>query len=251
MLMRKSGRVWLLAISLSLSLSLLTGCTGTFSLKKPQKPVQVVYRFDDHRWLELKGFNCEGELWFVDQKRGIRSQAMSQFYRIFTKPYINASERYIAVPGWSISAGVLVSKDYGRTWNRAPVNFKGEEDDGSDSPAYDNIKSLTVVNDQGFLLINQGHIYMSSLPFDDPRLEPGGPGIDYTITFRGREIAHHINAVRPGARSTWGLNYIDPRILHRLVDQYYTNFQNLPDKVPEVKNYRGWTKMQCDLNAGL
>ncbi|WP_345829054.1 hypothetical protein AAGR22_19050 [Erwinia sp. HDF1-3R] len=246
--MRKSGRVFLLAVSLCI----LTGCNGAFSLKQSlatkQKPVHVVYRFDDHRWLELKGFNCEGELWFVDKNRGIRSQIWSQFYRIFTKPYINASERYIAVPNWG-SAGFTVSKDYGKTWRNASI--KGQEEDGTDTPDYNDIISATVVNDQGFLLTNQGHIYMSSLPFDDPRLEPGGPGIDYTITFRGREIAHHINAVRPGARSTWGLNYIDPRILHRLVDQYYTNFQNLPDKVPEVKNYRGWTKMQCDLNAGL
>ncbi len=248
MVMRKSGRVWLLAISLSL----LTGCTGTSSLKKPQKPVQVVYRFDENRWLELKGFNCQGELWFVDKNRGIRSQIWLQFYRIFTKPYINASERYIAVPGWDMTGAMSVSRDYGQTWQTSRAY--GDEDDGSDSPVYNKIKSLTVVNDQGFLLTNQGHIYMSSLPFDDPRLEPGGPGIDYTITFRGRKIAHHINAGDPGIggnSSTWGLNYVDPRILHKLTWQYYTNFQNLPDKVPEVKNYRGWTKMQCDLSAGL
>ncbi|MFT4269989.1 MAG: hypothetical protein QM578_03195 [Pantoea sp.] len=233
-----------------LVLFILSGCQN-HSLKPRQKPVQVVYRFDDHRWLELKGFHCEGALWFVDVKRGIRSEVSSQFYRIFTKPYINASERYIAVPGWD-SAGMRISKDYGRSWRS--VSPKGEEDDGSDSPTYDNIQSLTVVNDQGFLLTKQGRIYMSSLPFDDPRLQPGGTGVDYVVEFRGRKIAHHIDAIRPAEgldTSLWGRDYIDPRILHRSVKQYYTNFQNLPDRIPEVKNYQGWTHMKCDLNAGL
>ncbi|MDO6406856.1 hypothetical protein Q3404_09720 [Pantoea phytobeneficialis] len=234
-----------------LAMFMISGCQHNF-LKPRQKPVQVVYRFDDHRWLELKGYNCEGELWFVDQKRGIRSQLWFQFYKIFTKQYINASERYIAVPSWDMTGVMSVSKDYGRTWQTSSI--KGEEDDGSDSPTYDNIQSLTVVNDQGFLLTKQGRIYMSSLPFDDPRLQPGGTGVDYVVEFRGRKIAHHIDAIRPAEgldTSLWGRDYIDPRILHRSVKQYYTNFQNLPDRVPEVKNYQGWTHMKCDLNAGL
>ena len=242
----QSGRLLLLMPSLSA----LWGCSSPLPLNQPlatkQKPVQVVYRFDDHRWLELKGFNCEGALWYVDQKRGIRSEVHDWGYRIFTKSYIHPSERYIAIPTWGMTGAMSISKDYGKTWITSDAY--GEEEDGSDKPEYKNIKSLTVVNDQGFLLTRQGHLYMSSLPFDDPRLEPGGPGIDYTITSRGKEIAHHINAVRPGARSTWGINYVDPRILHRLVDQYFANFQNLPDKVPEVKNYRGWTHMRCDLS---
>ncbi|WP_458306134.1 T6SS immunity protein Tli3 family protein, partial [Klebsiella michiganensis] len=39
-----------------------------------EPPMQVVYRFDDHRYLELKGWNCEGELWYTDTQRGIHSQ---------------------------------------------------------------------------------------------------------------------------------------------------------------------------------
>ncbi|MEP8839089.1 hypothetical protein ABKV41_23645, partial [Enterobacter roggenkampii] len=30
-----------------------------------EPPTQVVYRFDDHRYLELKGWDCEGELWYT------------------------------------------------------------------------------------------------------------------------------------------------------------------------------------------
>ncbi|HCR0832293.1 TPA: hypothetical protein OMT34_003690, partial [Klebsiella aerogenes] len=36
-----------------------------------QPPTQVIYRFDDHRYLELKGWGCEGELWYTDTLRGI------------------------------------------------------------------------------------------------------------------------------------------------------------------------------------
>jgi hypothetical protein len=41
-----------------------TGCLAT-----KEAPTQVVYRFDDHRYLELKGWNCEGELWYTDTQR--------------------------------------------------------------------------------------------------------------------------------------------------------------------------------------
>ena len=78
---------------------LLTGCDGAFDTVQPPLPVpvQVVYRFDDHRYLELKGWDCEGALTYVDTRRNIRSEVTSQFYRLFTKKYVHPSERYIAL----------------------------------------------------------------------------------------------------------------------------------------------------------
>ncbi|RTN13610.1 hypothetical protein EKN92_23245, partial [Enterobacter hormaechei] len=73
------------------SVVLATGCQA----KEP--PTQVVYRFDDHRFLELKGWDCEGELWFSDTKKGIHSQIASHFYRIFTKKFVHPSEHYLAI----------------------------------------------------------------------------------------------------------------------------------------------------------
>lgn len=67
------------------------------SVQAKKVPTQVVYRFDDHRYLELKGWNCEGELWYINTKLGIRSEVASQFYRIFTHKYVHPSERYIAI----------------------------------------------------------------------------------------------------------------------------------------------------------
>ncbi len=61
-------------------------CAGD-RMRAKEPPTQVVYRFDDHRYLELKGWDCEGELWYTDTQRGIHTEPVSQFYRIFTKIY--------------------------------------------------------------------------------------------------------------------------------------------------------------------
>ena len=66
-----------------------TGCQAK------QAPTQVVYRFDDHRFLELTGYDCEGALWYTDSQRGIHSQVAFQFYRIFTETYIHTSFRKV------------------------------------------------------------------------------------------------------------------------------------------------------------
>ncbi|MDQ6582707.1 T6SS immunity protein Tli3 family protein, partial [Enterobacter hormaechei] len=144
---------------------LATGCQA----KEP--PTQVVYRFDDHRFLELKGWGCEGELWYTDTLRGIHTRPVSQFYRIFTKKFVHPSERYIAIPTWDDS-GTMISKDYGKTWSPQFFSVGPNEPDGTNQPSYEDIISFTVVNDQGFLLTKH-RLYMSSKPFEDPRILPG------------------------------------------------------------------------------
>ncbi|WP_241107239.1 hypothetical protein [Enterobacter hormaechei] len=52
--------------------------------------------------------------------------------------------------------------------------------DGTNQPSYEDIISFTVVNDQGFLLTKH-RLYMSSKPFEDLRILPGGLGIAYTV----------------------------------------------------------------------
>ena len=223
-------------------LMLMAGCT-----QAQDAPTQVIYRFDDHRYLELKGWNCEGALYYVDPVRGIRSEVASQFYRAFADKYVHPSERYIAIPVWETDA-FLVSKNYGETWQVAPFNtgFHTVEPDGSNSPSRENMLSFTVVNDQGFLLTRQGNLYMSSKPFDDPRILPGGPGIDYVDEDGDK---HHL---RPGfAGPKWGLSYIPPKTIDLLTDQFLTNWKDLPARVPEVRNYKGWDHMQCNPDKGL
>ncbi len=216
-------------------------------------PTQVVYRFDDHRYLELVGYNCEGALWFTDKKLGIHTQIEEQFYKIFTQRYIHPSKRYIAITEFE-GSGFYISKDFGRTWDMARYSpGGGAVRYADDKPQREEIESFTVVNDQGFIQTKQGDIYMSSKPFDDPRLEPGGSGIDYTrTTSRGRVETHHI---RPGyGGGKWGKDYISWNSVQGTtpwtIFAYRTNFQGIPNKVPEVKNYTGWDKMRCNPDLG-
>ncbi len=218
-------------------------------------PTQVVYRFDDHRYLELTGFNCQGGLRYIDTKLSIQSQIydISDGYRVFTKKFVHPSERYIAITSYE-GGGFVISKDYGRTWDGARYSpGSGAVKYGASYPIRKEIESFTVVNDQGFIQTKQGDIYMSSKPFDDPRLEPGGSGIDYTrTTSRGKVVTNHM---RPGyGGGKWGKEYASWNSFagpdHWTTDAYRTNFQGIPNKVPEVKNYTGWDKMRCDPHLG-
>ena len=49
----------------------LIGAVSLFSITACTKkiPSQVIYRYDDNRYLELKGYYCEGALWYHDGKK--------------------------------------------------------------------------------------------------------------------------------------------------------------------------------------
>ncbi|MBT1890565.1 hypothetical protein KK001_19740 [Enterobacter roggenkampii] len=213
-----------------------SGCQA----KEP--PTQVVYRFDDHRYLELKGWDCEGELWYTDTQRKIHSQPYFQFYRVFTQKFIHSSERYIVIPNWEVD-GFIVSKDYGQTWRSVSYSPGGNEPDGMNSPPRDDVLSFTVVNDQGFLQTKH-RLYMSSRPFDDPRLLPGGKGIHYELQ---DGVQGDITTGTGGW--AWGMVYMTKQGLKDTVQSLQTNWEDQPDKVPEVKGYTGWDHMRCDMDA--
>ncbi|MFZ3619020.1 T6SS immunity protein Tli3 family protein [Leclercia barmai] len=219
--------------------------TANSLAKEP--PTQVVYRFDDHRYLELKGWGCEGELWYTDTKRGIHTTPASQFYRIFTRKFIHPSEKYIAITNWQVD-GFLVSKDYGQTWRSVGFAPGHNEPNGDNRAPAEDAVSFTVVNDQGFLQTKH-RLYMSSKPFEDPRILPGGPGIEYTVDDGMGGTVH--GKLKPGSSGlAWGLDYITKQALKDDTAQFKVNYQGLPDKVPEVKNYTGWDRMRCDMDAG-
>ncbi|EML2063595.1 hypothetical protein RVW73_000006 [Enterobacter asburiae] len=211
--------------------------------KASEPPTQVVYRFDDHRYLELKGWDCEGELWYTDTERGIHSQPFFQFYRIFTKKFEHPSQRYIAVPNWEVD-GFMVSKDYGQTWKTVGFSPSGNEPNGDNRAPAEDAVSFTVVNDQGFLQTKH-RLYMSSKPFDDPRLLPGGAGIQYKLGDLTKGY------IKPGSGGwAWGMVYMTKQGLKGTVQELQSNWQDQPDKVPEVKGDTGWDHMRCDMDMG-
>ncbi|EOX8566030.1 TPA_asm: hypothetical protein GB606_12385, partial [Salmonella bongori] len=151
-------------------------------------------------------------------------------------------------------SGFLISRDYGQTWGGARFSpGGGAKRYGDWYPGREDIDSFTVVNDQGFLLTKQGDLYISSKPFDDPRLQPGGEGIDYV--YGGEK--HHLRPRNNGTNdnSYWGKNYTSWASLQGerpwQTFAYETNWQGIPNKVPEVKNYTGWDHMRCDPDLGL
>ena len=235
---------------IALMAGLISACQAT-----PQSPpTQVVYRFANHRYLELVGYNCEGALWFTDTKLGIHSQVEEQFYKIFTKRYIHPSERYVAITEFE-GSGFYISKDFGRTWDMASyAPGGGAVRYADDKPQREDIESFTVVNDQGFMLTKAGDIYMSSKPFDDPRLSPGGSGIAYTFLDHRGNLKQ--DRLMPGNSGLdWGREYLSWNSVNSpkpwVIDAFKPNWQNIPNKVPEVKNYTGWDHMRCDPNLGL
>lgn len=174
----------------------------------PRKPAtQIIYRFDDHRHLELEGYACEGAIYYVDTRRGIRNAYIDQFGRVFLPRIIHADDDgdFIFMP-YSDASGFAISKDHGRTFEEGRwvgTRYFGVEE----------IIRVTVVNQQAFIETKDGRLFMTSKPF--------GEG--------------------------WGMNVIDvvnklPQTVYRELPE----FQNLPKKVPKVQNYAGWTEMHCD-----
>ena len=181
-----------------------------------EKPQQVIYRFDDHRYLVLIGYNCEGALWFIDKKNGIETEVVEQYFDLSFFKYIHPSSKYIAIPLSDLSA-ILVSKDGGRSFilnQMAHFSQGGGTVKYSGRPKTEDFVSFTVVDDRGYFMTKQGDLYLSSAPF-------------------GRR---------------WGLDYLS---LNALVHRWqvfadWDNFQNPPHQVPEVKNYTGWDHMKCN-----
>ena len=243
----------------AISLCAVSACT--------KSPSQIIYRFDDNRYLELIGYDCEGYVVYHDIKRNIHKSIYSNpIYMVFTGEYIHPSEQYILVPEWEPGA-YKISKDYGQTWQVASYMspFQGQERNSEgnmvDRPEGKEIKRVVVVNNQAFITTSQNHLYMSSYPFEDPRLKPGGPGIDYKFfddTYylyrpgkhksNGEYVDAHIRPESPGY--AWGTVIFMKKGLNNLVESEKSNYQNLPDKEPEVVGYKGWTRMRCDLDAG-
>ncbi|WP_445612171.1 T6SS immunity protein Tli3 family protein [Hafnia alvei] len=181
-----------------------------------EKPQQVIYRFDDHRYLVLIGYNCEGALWFIDKKNGIETEAADRFFQLSSFKFVHPSTKYIAIPVRDLSE-ILISKDGGRTFipSEGAHFTPGGGVNHSDRPVREDVVSFTVVDDRGYFLTKQGYIYLSSAPFGE----------------------------------YWGRNYTSIQALDGWsTEGHEDNYRNFPRSIPEVKNYTGWDHMKCNWN---
>ncbi|TVT44433.1 MAG: hypothetical protein FHP94_20430 [Denitromonas halophila] len=194
-------------LAAGLAISALIPWLPSSHAEPPRKPsTQVVYRFDDHRHLELVGYGCEGAINYVDEKRGIHTPMIDQFAQVFLPPITHADDDgdFIFIPLDDLSA-FRASKDRGNT-------FKSARWVGS-RPNVRDVKAITVVNQQAFIETKDGRVFMTSKPF--------GEGW-------GMNVVDAINVLPETTLSD------------------RPEFQNLPTTVPEVKNYPGWSQMRCD-----
>ncbi|MCZ4303491.1 hypothetical protein O4G98_01985 [Zoogloeaceae bacterium G21618-S1] len=194
-------------VAAGLAVSALIPWLPSSHAEPPRKPsTQVIYRFDDHRYLTMIGYGCEGAIHYVDEERDINTPMIDQFARVFLPKIIHADNDgdFIFIPYHEPSA-FRVSKDHGKTFQDA--RWVGTRPYGRE------IKAITVVNQQAFIEVKDGRVFMTSKPF--------------------------------GKR--WGLDVIDAKnYLPQTTLAEWPNFQNLPTTIPEVKDYKGWTQMRCD-----
>jgi hypothetical protein len=175
-----------------------------------QPPTQIVYRFDDHRHLELTGWGCEGAIHYIDTKRKIRGEVASQFARVFLPPITHADDDgdFIFVPYEDMS-GYMISKDHGKTFEEGTWR----NDWKHHQPTIEKIKKVTVVNRQAYLESKDGRLFMTSKPIG----------------------------------KIWGRHVVDAvNELPNVTDRDLPEFQDMPKAIPPVKNYKGWTEMHCD-----
>lgn len=167
---------------------------------------QIIYQFDDHRFLEMVGDGCEGGISYVDEKRKVRTTYIDQFARVFLPDITHADSDgdFIFLP-YSDATAFAVSKDYGQSFQDA--RWVG------DGVAANNIAKITVVRQQAFIETKDGRLFMTSKPF--------GKGWGMLVV----DPVNHLPNSRLKERP---------------------EFQDLPKEVPEVVDYKGWTQMRCD-----
>ncbi|OCF94687.1 T6SS immunity protein Tli3 family protein [Gilliamella sp. wkB308] len=125
--------------------------------QKYVSPSQIVYRFDENRYLLLTGYRCNGQVYFIDDKEQVYYRLAAHSQRIYTEPYRHPAKNYISVPLSDLSA-IDISIDGGRSFRSihlANRYWLGNHD----SPQYD------VVNDQAFILAKDGNVHASERPF--------------------------------------------------------------------------------------
>ncbi|MFQ0993522.1 hypothetical protein ACGH6Q_00475 [Gilliamella sp. BG2] len=129
------------------------------NIRKPTivPPSQIVYRFDENRYILLTGYRCEGQAYFIDDKEQVYYLLDAHSWDLYTEPYRHPAKNYLSIPLSDVSA-IYTSIDGGRSFRSIRLGV-GHYLGNHDSPQYD------VVNDQAFILGKDGQLYASEAPF--------------------------------------------------------------------------------------
>jgi hypothetical protein len=192
---------------------------------RPQKmvaPSQIVYRFDENRYLLLTGYRCEGEVYFIDDKELVYFSIAPHSWRVYTEPYRHPAKNYLSIP-YSDLSGIETSIDGGRSFKTIHLR-SGHSLGKHSSPQYD------VVNDQAFILAKNGELYVSEAPFGTKltnMLSKKHQRRDGTILGRSQIIPETIPPI-PSDYNGWDKMRCD----------YYAKSSKLPDNHTVLEVYQ-------------
>ena len=124
-------------------------------------PTQIVFRFDDHRFIQLTGYGCQGRMYYIDDQKQIYYELARHSGEVLTEPFAHMPEDYIFVPLSDYSA-IDVSLDGGRSFRT--IHIETYEGMGSYRPTYHTVENIVVMNNQFFLKDKNRGIYRSPKP---------------------------------------------------------------------------------------
>ena len=73
-------------------------------------PTQVVFRFDEHRFIQLTGYDYQGQMYYIDDQKQIYYELARHSAEVLTEPFAHMPEDYIFIPLSDYSA-INVSLD--------------------------------------------------------------------------------------------------------------------------------------------
>ncbi|MFQ1013260.1 hypothetical protein ACFX2U_10490 [Gilliamella apicola] len=178
---------------------------------KYRAPTQVVFRFDEHRFIQLTGYGCQGRMYYVDDQKQIYYELARHSAKVLTEPFAHMPEDYIFIPSTDYS-DIDFSQDGGRSFSS--FHIETIENMGSYHPNYNTVENIVVMNNQFFLKDKNRDIYRSPKPY----------------------------GTRPAIISATSEKFFEDSI------QYMgLRWADRPQTMPTIPaNYTGWRRWQCD-----
>ena len=178
---------------------------------KYRAPTQVVFRFDEHRFIQLTGYGCQGRMYYIDEQKQIYYELARHSAKVLTEPFAHMPEDYIFIPSSDYSA-IDFSQDGGRSFGTIDIEtYEGME---SYQPTYHTVENIVVMNNQLFFKDKNRGIFRSPKPI--------GSGFTVLSATNEKYLAGH--------RQYKG---------YRWTDQ--------PQTMPIMPaNYTGWQRWKCD-----
>ena len=174
-------------------------------------PTQVVFRFDEHRFIQLTGYGCQGRMYYVDDQKQIYYELARHSAKVLTEPFAHMPEDYIFIPSSDYSA-IDFSQDGGRSFGT--IDIETYEYMEIYQPNYNTVENIVVMNNQLFFKDKNRGIFRSPKPI--------GSGFTVLSATNEKYLAGH--------RQYKG---------YRWTDQ--------PQTMPIMPaNYPGWQQWQCD-----